>query len=167
MKKTLNELVNDPKYLKCNIKIGSKSGSSLWYCGKCKNFEKDLDKIRRKLLAQSKGTLYQLQFRQKHLDRLYEQLYKETIKKGKIKDTEKYYNNLMVKKERERLSLPKRIASIEYDIATPLLDRPVLEVVKGISPDEAPCWVVQVKGNERGCYWTIKEYEKGIKIYED
>lgn len=167
MKKTLNDLLQDKKYQKANIKVGSKSGSSFWYCGKGNLAYSlpEINKAREKLLRQSKGMLFQLQYRQKHLDKIYD----ETLKKAKkkVKDFEEYKKKLEVKKERERLSLPKKIASVEYDIATTLLDRPVQEVVYGISPDETPCWIIYVKGNEKGAYWTIAEYNKRRKLLND
>ena len=167
MKKTLIELLEDKKYQKSNIKVGSKGGNGFWYCGKG-NFTYSLPEIkkaREKLLRQSKGTLYQLKYRLKNLDKLYEETLNKV--KKKVKNLEEYKKKLDIKKERERLSLPKKIASIEYDIATRLLDREVREIVYGISPDEAPCWIIYVKGNEKGAYWTISEYIKGRKVYED
>lgn len=167
MKKTLIELLEDKKYQKANIKVGSKSGSSFWYCGKgsvaCSI--PDIKKMNGRLLKQSKGTLYQLIYRQEHLDELYEEIFNKA--KKKVKDIEEYKRKLEIKKERERLSLPKRIASVEYDIATPLLNREVREIVYGISPDESPCWIIYVKGNEKGFYWTIEEYNKRRKTYDD
>lgn len=164
MKKTLNELLKDKKYQKANIKVGSKSGTSFWYCGKG-NFVYSLPEIRKareKLLKQSKGTLSQLQYRQSHLDEIYEEILKIAKKKG-IKKFEEYQRKLNIKKERERALLPKKIASVEYDIAIDLLERPVQEIVFGISPDENPCWIIYVKGNEKGSYWTIAEYYKRRK----
>lgn len=168
MKKILNEILKDKKYQKTNIKVGSKSGSGFWYCGKGNLAYSlpEIKKARERLLKQSKGTLYQLQFRQSHLDEIYVETLKKAKKKG-IKNLEEYQKKLNINKERERALLPKKIASIEYDVAIGLLDRPVMEVVEGISPDEKPCWIIYVKGNEKGSYWTIAEYNKRRKINYD
>ena len=163
MKKTLNELLQDKKYQKANIKVGSKGGSSFWYCGKCNLAYSlpEINKAREKLIRQSKGTLHQLQYRKKHLDELYDETLERA--KKKVKNFAEYKKKLEIKKERERALLPKKIASVEYDINVHLLDREVKEVVYGISPDESPCWIIYVKGNERGAYWTIAEYNKRRK----
>ena len=168
MKKTLNEILQDTKYQKANIKVGSKSGCGFWYCGKGNIAYSlpEIKKARERLLKQSKGTLYQLQYRQSHLDEIYAETLNKAKKKG-IKNFEGYQKELNIKKERERALLPKKIASIEYDIAIDLVNRPVQEVVAGISPDEKPCWIIYVKGNEKGAYWTIAEYNKRRKIIKD
>ena len=79
MKKTLNDLLQDKKYQKTNIKVGSKSGSGFWYCGKGNLAYSlpEINKAREKLIKQSKGNLYQLQYRQKHLDDIYANTLKE------------------------------------------------------------------------------------------
>ena len=100
--------------------------------------------------------------RLKNLDKIYDDII-EKAKARETKDFDKYLLKLLKKKNSEKSSLPKKIASVEYDIATHLLDRPVMEIVEGISPDEKPCWIVYVKGNENGDYWTVKEYEKKNK----
>ena len=163
MKKTLIELLQDKKYQKTNIKVGSKSGSGFWYCGKGdKAFSiPDIKKIRERLLKQSKGLLKQLQNRLLNLDSIYDKTLERA--KNKVKDYDKYAQRINIKRERERVMLPKKIVSVEYDIATNLFDRPVQEIVEGISPDEKPCWIIYIKGNEKGAYWTIAEYTKRRK----
>lgn len=161
IKKTLEELLQESKYNKCNVKIGSKQGSSFWYCGKGNlTFSlPEIKKARIKTLAQNKKNMKSLIYRLEHLEEIYEETIRQAKKKG-IKRFDEYVNNLMKCKEREYKLLPKRIESYQYDIDTHLLDRPVLEVVYGISPDEKPCWIIYVKGNEKGAYWTIEEYNK-------
>lgn len=168
MKKTLRELLQEKKYQKCNVKIGSNKGSSFWYCGKVDNQISlpTIRKIREQLLSQSKSVLKQLNYRLNNLDKIYEKTIQEAKKKN-LKNIENHIKKLLITKERERQLLPKKIKSVEYDIDTPLLDRQVVEVVEGISPDEKPCWVVYIKGNERGWYWTIQEAMKGKKIYDN
>ena len=164
MSKTLRELLKEKKYQECNIKVGSKGGSSFWYCGKVLPYLTVplINEEREKLLEQSKRTLKLVENRIKNLDKIYERIINEN--KGKHKnDYDKWLAKTIKKRENERKQLPKRKARVEYDIAIHLLDRPVLEVVEGISPDEKPCWIVYVKGEENGDYWTIKEYEKKNK----
>lgn len=167
MKKTLIELLQEPKYQKCNIKVGSKSGTSFWYCGKGQlDFSLPaIKKARSSLLKQNHSMLYQLQYRLTNLDKLYDSLLKSNRKK--VKNFAEYERKMNIKRERERAMLPKKIASAEYDIATHLLDRQVCEVIYGICPDETPCWIIYVKGNEKGAYWTIAEYNKRRKNYDN
>lgn len=164
--KTLYKLLSESKYQKCNVKIGSNKGSGFWYCGKG-NFALSLNhiiKANEKLKESSQKELNRLLYRQANLDYVYEESLNTFIKNSKKKkryiDLDKKKEELTQKKENERKSLPSKIKSIEYDINTDLLDRPVVEVVEGISPDEMPCWVIYIKGNEKGNYWTIAEYEK-------
>ena len=166
-KKTLIELLQESKYQKTNIKVGSKNGSSLWYCGKG-NLAYSLPEIKRArtdLLQQSKGVLHQFQYRLEHLDEIYEEMFAKARKgKIKVKDYDKFVESQLKRKEREKVLIPKKMELVRYDISTHLLDREVKEVVEGISPDEKPCWIIYVKGSERGRYWTIKEYEKRRKL---
>lgn len=163
--KALKELLTENTFQNVNVKIGSKQGSSFWYCGSGNSNISipAIRKIRQTMLNQNKRIVLSLRFRLKHLDRLYEEVIQERIKKHGEEDIENYKKRLYRKKENERKSLPKRIKLVEYDIATPLLDRPVLEVLMGISPDERPCKIIYVQGTEKGAYWTIKEYEKRHK----
>ena len=117
---------------------------------------------RESLIRQSKNTLALLNRRLKNLDKIYDDII-EKAKAREVKDFDKYLFKLLKKKNSEKSSLPKKIASVEYDIATHLLDRPVMEIIEGISPDEKPCFIIYVKGNENGDYWTVKEYEKKNK----
>ena len=166
MKQTLRELLNDKKYQDTNIKVGSKSGTSFFYCGKGDKAYSipAIRNARENLLKQIKVHYDSLTYRYKHLDKIYEETYeKARSEKRKVKDFEAYHKKMEIRKERERISLPKKIKNFQYDLDTHLLDRPVQEVVYGISPDEKPCWIIYIKGNEVGAYWTIKEYLKRHK----
>lgn len=166
--KLLKDLLNEKKYQKVNVKIGSKQGSCFWYCGEG-DLALSLPEINNANIIhkeRSKNKLEQLKYRLEHLDKIYEAIIEETRqrmiknpKKCKVKDFDKYVKKTLKTKELERASLPKKIESVCWDIETDFLDRPVQEVVKGISPDEAPCYIIYVKGNEKGNYWTIKEYK--------
>ena len=168
MKKTLIELLNEPKYQKTNIKVGSKSGSSFWYCGKG-NIAYSLPaikKAREQTLKQNHKALDNLTKRLNNIDLIYQEIYQNAKSKG-IKNENQYLEKLKRKQYLETISLPKKIASVEYDIAIHLLNRPVQEIVYGISKDESPCWIIYVKGNEKGAYWTIAEYNKRRKAVSD
>ena len=52
------------------------------------------------------------------------------------------------------------VEELEFDISTSLLNRKVVEMVDGISPDEPNTKVIYVEGFEKGNYWTIKSYIK-------
>lgn len=152
---------------KDNVKVGSYSGSSFYYCGKGGRVASTtLKKINTELKKQSQKTKKNLEYRLANLDEIYEKSMKEQITKGKVKDVKSYKANMEKQKERERKRLPHRIASYEYDIKTPILERPVVEIVNGISRDEHPCKIIYVKGNENGKYWTIKEYQSGVVVDE-
>lgn len=172
MNKTLIQLLNEPKYYKCNIKVGSKNGSGFWYCGKA-SLEYALDEIdyqTKKHKRINEGMLKGFQKRLESIESIYRKMIRHAEKEKQcptdqqtIKDIDKYIERMTRKKEKEIAELPKLIASVEYDIITPFIDRPVKEIIKGISPEENPCYVIYVQGNEKGQYWTIKEYEKKRK----
>ena len=158
MKKTLNELLKEKRYKNVNLKIGSVSGSSFWFCGKNSPYtiRHELKEAQDKCLKQNKRNLGLLKERLRNIDKIYANNLEKA--KGKRKDFEKYKKELEIKKQRELKQLPKKIKSIMEDIETNLLDREVREVVRGICVEEQPCYVVYVKGGEKGPYWTIKEY---------
>lgn len=160
-KRSLEQLLYGSLYQRVNVKIGSKQGSSFFYCGKgCEAvaaLEKTITQSMRKQMNKAKKNS---ETRLANLDELYEERFTKTLQERKIKNPDLYYQNLMATKERERVSLPKKIADYDYCIRTHLLDRPVLEIVDGISPDEKPCKIIYIKGRERGAYWTIEEYNK-------
>lgn len=159
--KTLNEVL---KSCKDNVKVGSYSGSSFYYCGKGGNVAiATLKGLNRDIKKTNIKTKLSLEYRLANLDKIYEKQIKEQIKSGKVKDVKQYKESMMKQKERERKHLPTKIASYEYDIATHILNRPLVEMRNGISPDEKPCKIIYVKGNEKGKYWTIKEYQNGVE----
>lgn len=160
MSRTLEQLLLTKKYRNVNVKIGSKNGSSFWYCGKGHLAIPEIRKIKTQLKRQSHKTLADLKERLENLDDIYEQTFEIAKTNPRIKSIVAYEKTLMKRKEIEKKKLPIKIASVEYDIAVSPLDREVLEIVEGISPDEKPCWIIYIKGNEKGSYWTVEEYKK-------
>ena len=97
--KTLDEILKDKKYKQCNIKVGSKNGSSFWYCGRANIIysKVDLEKAQKRLYNQNTKTISLLTKRLDHLD----QIYNETItnaKKRNIKNWDKYMERINKKK---------------------------------------------------------------------
>lgn len=165
--KTLGELLITPLYQRINVKIGSKQGSSFFYCGKGKEAIKELNKINKQLVKQNTLTLNNLKTRLEHLDEIYQERINLAKEKGKITDLKSYIASLNVEKERERIRIPKKIAEVEWCINNHVLDRPVQEIVDGICQDEYPCKIVYIKGIEQGKYWLICEYKSKKVEKED
>ena len=162
----LSNLLKDKRYKNHNLKIGSISGSSFWLCKK--NYigiDKEISTLYEKHKRKNKKTLDALVKRLNNLDAIYEQRITDQIKKG-VKYPQEYRANQERLKEIERKQLPKKIGQIKYDLATPFLERHVKATYNGICPDEKPCLVVYITGCERGDYWTIKEYERKVKVVE-
>lgn len=159
MPKTLQEALSKNKFQSVNVKIGSKQGSSFFYCGSGSNAISHISKkIDSAMLRQAQNRKKLLTNRLTNLDKIYQDRINKAIKSGRVKNKEKYIADVEKLKEHERKVLPTKISEIEYDISVRLLDRPVQEVVDGISPDEMPCKIIYIKGHEIGKYWTIKEY---------
>lgn len=167
MKKTLNELLSQPKYEQINVKIGCKDGTSFFYCDKGVIAKKEILKLQHSLHNQLEKQKAQLERRLNNLDKIYQERIKEALKSGKIKNKEEYLSKMEEEKERERETLPKQIAIREKELDIPILDREVKEVVKGISKDESPCEIIYIAGHEKGKYWTIAEYTRKVKIAKE
>ena len=165
--KTLNSvLYNLSRKKGVSVKIGSKNGSGLWYCAKLTTHtHNDIDLENKRIRARETKTLKRLKTKIADLDKWYDkeiakwldnpknQKKSETIKQAKI-------TQMLKSKELDRARIPNTIKQIEYDIANAFLNRPVLEMVDGISPDEPNTKIIYVSGYEHGDYWTIKEYTK-------
>ena len=162
--KTLYQQLKELNKGEMNVKIGSKQGISFFYCGSVKksftSIEKELEEHTKKSVAKKKRIA---ENRLKNIDKIYEESIKKAFAERNIKDKEKYIQIRMLAKEKEKRNLPKLIKGYEYDLSTKLYDRPVQEVVNGVSPDEKPCKIIYIKGHEQGDFWTIKEYEKAHK----
>lgn len=158
-KKTLSELLKEKRYKNVNLKIGSASGSSFWFCGKNTPLylAHELKLAQEKCVRQNKRNLVLLEKRLNNLDEIYAENLKKA-KKDKRKNFEIYKQKMEIRKRNELKQLPKKIKSIQEDIDTHLLDREIKEIVRGICVEEQPCYIVYVKGGEKGAYWTIKEY---------
>lgn len=176
MQKTLKEVLEDKRIKNGNVKIGSIYGSSFFYCGKASKryVMSDLFYIEKELKRNSKAFKSSLETRLKILDKIYEWRFKEHLKKvGKsLKEIDsernsKFYKALMKEKEKERKTLPLKIESVQHDIDTPLLNRQVKEIICGISPNETPCNVIYIQGNEKGKYWTLDEYANKSGQYDE
>ena len=158
--RTLENLISDKKYKNHNFKIGSINGSSFWIAThNSPKLKSKIIELYEKHRKQEQRARLKTIDRLKHLDEIYETRIKEQLEKG-VKNKEKYIARQNKLREIERRNLPKKIKLYEYDIATPFLQRQVKETCVGVSPDEQPCLIVYVVGNEMGKYWTIKEYEK-------
>lgn len=165
MSKTLREVLLTNRFKKCNVKIHSIDGSSFWYCG-IGDSEISFPLIEKENISTrktSRAVLERLKYRLENLDKIYEKEANKRIRKGLVKNVEVYLQMVEKRKEIEREELPKRIEDIRYDIHHDLLDRPVVEIFEGISPDEAPCYIIYVKGNEKGFYWTVEEHARKHK----
>ena len=164
--KTLNDILHQSKYKDCNVKIGSKGGSSFYYCGKANPLYSIplLKNIWKNLLEQNIKAKENLEKRLANLDNIYIERF--NLSKKYARNLTDLQKKLDKDKKYEQVIIPKKIASIQYDIDTPILKRPIKEISLGISPDEKPCWIIYVKGNEKGNYWTIKEYNCKRKNYE-
>lgn len=162
--KTLRQLLSQSGYQNINVKIGCKQGNSFVYCDVGGEMAiatlPTLQPLLRKRLTIKKDNLVN---RFNDLDAIYQRRLKKALKSPKIKDKEEYERKLMITKERERNSIPKKMSQYDYSIETPLLDRPVLNIYDGICPDEYPCKIVYIKGVENGDYWLISEYRKKHK----
>ena len=154
------------------IKVGCKNGVSFFYCDKIRKVQttQEIAEISRNYLVYLRKQLIAKRNRLEQLDIIY---------KGKLDYCDKYKNEKkrqkMIEKtykswQNEKAILPKQIKTLEKetDNFVSLLDRQIVEVVDGISPDEPNCFVVYIVGTFRGKYWTVMEYQdrnlpKGMK----
>lgn len=130
---TLRETLNKLIKNRTNgVKINAQLGSSFIYANKLSN--------------ETIGDL-------RKLDKYYRTKNERTLvyKKNKIKIT---------KSDQERKELAIQIEALGRTINIPLLEREVIEVYKGVSPDEPKTKIVVIDGTEKGPYWTIKEYRR-------
>lgn len=166
--KTLRELLEQGTYQKVNVKVGSKQGSSFFYCGKGKYAVLEISKkIQKEMKAQIAQQKRNLETRLLNLDKIYQDKKESALKDGKIKNVAEYIKSLDKSYKKEKQKLPLDIVAREWELSVPLLDRPVEEVVMGISPDEYPCKIVYIKGHELGKYWTIAEYVGKEKLHKE
>lgn len=115
-----------------HVKITAYTGSSFFYANKLSNETiSDLRKLDKYYRTKNEKNL--------------------VYKKNKIKTT---------KSDQERKELAIQIEALEKTINIPLLEREVIEVYKGVSPDEPKTKIIVIDGTEKGPYWTIKEYRR-------
>ena len=166
--KTLREVLEQGIYQKVNVKVGSKQGSSFFYCGKGKYAVFEISKkIQKEMKAQIAQQKRNLENRLLNLDKIYQEKKESALKDGKIKNVAEYIKALDKSYKKEKQKLPLDIVAREWELSVPLLDRPVEEVVMGISPDEYPCKIIYIKGHELGKYWTIAEYVGKEKLHKE
>lgn len=165
--KTLNSVLHTLSRNKgISVKIGSKGGSGLWYCAKLTaHTHNDIDLENKTIRARETRLLNQLKEKMADLDKWYEKKiakWLENPRNKKKSETKKqtFINDQLKLKESDRERIPTQIKELEYDIASSFLNRPVVEIVDGISLDEPNTKVIYIKGFERGDYWTIKEYTR-------
>lgn len=63
--------------------------------------------------------------------------------------------------QHEIWSLKKQIANFKS-----FANRTVQNMYDGILPEEYPCKIIQISGNETGQYWTVKEFSKKLCYYQ-
>lgn len=160
MKKTLSEVLHRPNISRINVKVGAINGTGFFYCGKGYNAFYSLNtKINQQIVNQNKRTIAMLEDRLTHLDENYEKRIANSIKNKKVRNVEKYLKDMAKEKEHMRVKIPQDIDKLKQFMDIHLLDRKVVEIRDGISPDEKPSKVIYVEGWEKGEFWTVKEYE--------
>lgn len=150
-----------------NIKIHSQKGICFWYCDKVgKTTEQEINEINDKYISQLKKTLVNKKYRLSHLDTIYDTKIANYQKRAKTSKAIKSKLPKLIEKantqrEKERNRLPTFIMSISSQISSwnHLLERKVVDIYEGISPDELNTYIIVVRGQEKGNYWTIKEYQ--------
>ena len=165
--KTLNSvLYNLSRKKGISVKIGSKDGSGLWYCAKLTaHTHNDIDIENKIIRTRETRYLKKLQNKIADLDGWYKKeiaRWLDNPKNQKKSEAAKQIKitQMLKSKELDRTRIPTTIKQIEYDIDNAFLNRPVVEMVDGISPDEPNTKIIYVSGYEHGDYWTIKEYTK-------
>lgn len=168
-RKTLKGLLKElPK--RTNVKISS--GSSFFYCGKNNSdLPQTIEHISNKFKKQLANLIIKNTFEYEHLEDSFQakiDKYDKRYPKATQKNRDRVIATYKRKMERDRVRLPKQIMSLktQYQQFTPLLERKVIYVIDSISPDEKGAKIIKIKGNEKGNYWTIKEYatKKGKQI---
>ena len=168
MKHTLHEILNKTEILRGNVKIGSVNGTSFFYCGKGHSAMYQIKtKINSEMMKQSDENIYALEYRLRHLDEICEERIDFALKHRVVKSKEKLIERAYKDKEKERKVLPHKIEIAKALKDTHLLDREVVEIRQGTCPDEEPCKIIYIKGFERGRYWTIKEFQRKVMVYDD
>ena len=165
--KTLNSVLYTLSRNKgISVKIGSKGGSGLWYCAKLTSHtHNDIDLENKIIRARETRQLNKLKEMMLDLDKWYEKKIAKWFEnpRNRNKSEQKkqsYINSQMKLKESDRARLPKQIKHLEFNLESSFLNRPVVEIVDGISPDEPNTKIIYIKGYEKGDYWTIKEFTK-------
>lgn len=149
-----------------SIKVGSKGGNGFWYCHLANSTTiRDINEEYLKIRKREHNYLLRNIDILNNLDEYYEKKIttwlnnKKNKKKTKAKRDEWVAKQLKLK-ESDRKRLPTYIKQLEYDTTHPFLEREIVEMVDGVSPDEPNTKVIYIKGYERGSYWTLKEYTK-------
>ena len=165
--KTLNSTLYElSKRKDISVKIGSKYGVGFWFCGKLTPTTiRDVDKEYDRQKAKELRLITKNQNIYENLDEHYDKIISNWInhKKNKNKPQEKkdeYVRKTLKTKENVRISLPKYLKKLEYDTTHSFLNREVVEMLDGISPDEPNTKVIYIKGYERGEYYSLKQYIK-------
>ena len=159
--KTFTELAKiSQKYLsrmkaELKIKVGLMSHFEEYWEDRIAKIMKITDKSYQKKLLEEAG---KGKDKEKAKERVAKK--KKEIEK-KLKELPKVLESNYKEKERMAISVPKRIKELEKDIPafTSLLERQVVETYKGISQDEPNCLIIEIKGKEKGDYWSVIEYQ--------
>lgn len=166
MARTLNSVLATLRKKNVFVKIGSVGGSGFWYCERLSpNSHEQIGNENLKLVLKEQKWLEKSKTKLRDLDAYYDNYIESWLKNPRNKkksDAQKqvFISNQLALKESDKEHLPTIIKQLEYDLSIEFLNRPVVEIVDGISPDEPNTKVIYVKGYERGNYWTIKEYKK-------
>ena len=167
MARTLNSVLGTLKRNKgVFVKIGSVNGSGFWYCERLSvNSNEQIGGENLKMVLKEQRQLEKAKKQLSNLDQYYDNYIESWLKNPRNKkktETQKqtFIANQMKSKEIDRERLPKFVEELEYNLSINFLNRPVVEIVDGISPDEPNTKIIYIKGYERGNYWTIKEYKK-------
>ena len=159
--KTLRETLE--KLSGKQVKIGAKGGSGFYYCSlvHADTLKEELHECNKWVIKTDKKTKANLEERFANLDKIYKEritAVKKASEENPEIDLKKSIQDLKNACEREKVSIPKRIAKLEELCTTHIIDREVVEKYPSILPEEKGCTIVLVKGLEHSKYWTLEEY---------
>ena len=184
----LQELLVELEHDGYMVKVGAKKGAGFFYCDKITNKTyKEIEKISARYLSNLKAELKVKKELWANFDKYWKERLKNILKikdekywqkildetpkdkqeekrkhlELKLKDLPRILAQNKRDKERMRINVPKRSAQLEKEIPqfTPILQRNVVEVYKGISPDEPKTKIIIIKGKENGDFSSIIEYQ--------
>lgn len=152
------------------VKLGAKDGSAFVFCGSIADM--DIEQLDTAIVKGYKGSLRSAQYRIRHLEeqdtsyKTFKAIHEEQCSATGIYTDPQIAYATMLRDRKHQLKVSRKTKQkIELKLRdyTSIGNRKIVDMRSSVVEDDA--YIVLFEGRENGSWWTVAEFESGVRHY--